>query len=598
MYTVILYLEDEQISFEKYKFVFSSFQADGQLYLCPWKSDSKSEEIVRILNEVTQSHSEWKLVVFAGKCHVMETYFSQEMSDELCRLVCLYSGRSAECGKKVLENFPEQIYYIVCRTPQQPGGKKKAIYRIDQCQDFGNNFRMFWFEINMDCKKSMSYDLFRLNCTVLALAVNNIPSGFVEYGYLYQLEIDLDKDLLKQYVLEREETLNRIRRQLEIEGEIHQEKHKKGVDYPIAANISVELDDFRKMAQKEGEAQRLKPGDLKDMKKLSDKLDLNRAKVLWGLCYPKGMLRGKAASLQQEVENKRKAGDFLNEAGKEQLERKKWETLEKICKEKRAWLKQLDFEKEFEEKEEKVRKCAEKKITRGIKVLLGFLLAVLQTAMTAPFFWYSWKEGNGGTGENLIYAILKRMSGLSPFHTWEGKESWPAWVWLFVGWLLAVYVSIGLLGFLADVCKILAYNGHIKRKLKEEQMEKEGYFKRLLKELAEYQYCMCLSREQAECETNWNEQRQRLRRHRNVCRQSNVICQQLKEFVDEEPILREIEIAPINIKEDPQDIEYYWVPFKNSKGKAEINLSGAYVDVAFYFVTGVHIMKTLTIEEK
>lgn len=594
MYTVILYPDEEPISIAKYKFVFSSFQADDQLYLCEWRKGSGIEKIVNILNEVTQSRSEWKLIIFAGMCQVMDTYFSREMPDELYQLVCLYSGRKLGYGITTLRSFPEQIYYIVCRTPQPPSGSKQAFYMVDQCQNFGNSFRMFWFEVNTDCEKNISYDLFRLNCAVLALAVNTIPSGLVEYGYLHHLEIDINKDLLAQYVLEREQTLQIIRQQLEIEGEKLQERHKTGVDYPAHTGFHVELNDLKEIAKKAGETEQVKPKDLRDLGKLSCKLENNRAKVLRRLCYPKGVLHGKAASLQKEVENASAAGNFLNEGGKDELERRKWETLEIICKEKREWLRQLDFEREFEEKEERVRKCAEKKITWKIKLLLGFLLSLLEFLMIAPFFWYSWSKRNDETEGKFIYTnILKHLSKFKPFHTWEGIESWPAWILLLLICAVIVFLCIFLAGLVAEITMIRAYNKHMEQKLNEQQKEKGDYLVRILGELTDYQYCMRLSREQSEWEIKWNEERQRLRSHRSICRQSNVICLQLKSFINVEQIPENIEIIPVNIREDPQDIEYYWVPFKNSKGEAEINSSGAHVNVAFYFVTGVHITKTL-----
>lgn len=597
MYTVILYLKEEETPIEKYRFLFYSLQEDNQLYLCPWKRGANGDyeetrHILDVLNEITQSHQEWKLILYGGMVKVTDSYLREEMPGEVRTLLRLYSGIHSESGMKIMGSFPEYVYYVVGSSVQFPTARKDSeLFTIDRERSLGKRFRMFRFWVDASCERSRLFDLFRLNCALLALAVNEIPSGITEYGYLYHLDLEIDQDLFGKYVLEQEQTVDKMREYLESESARLQNQRNMGEGYPSEISFKNQLKKCSDSLAKGGSIIKLKWKDLSRITILNEKLDKNMKWVRSRLFFPKGILREEASRMQQMVESEQGAGDFLSEAGWDKIKREMDDRLEKICTTKTIQLEQERFIDEFKKKEETVRQCARKKMTPEIKTAACFILAVTQMILIMPFVFYSWMEGRGSGSQNLIYKIMNQVNKSTGVLE-DGIAGW-----LLTGFIILL-LCMALVFFIVQAlgtgyeCGILHnYHNHIFNGINKKQRQKTLYYENVINLLAEYQYYMRLLREQKEREEKWEEERKRLSRHRSAWKQSYAVCQQMKTFLNEETDVSNLTQSSFAIQEEPGQIEYYWAPFKDGKGMAELNRSGSYLRVLFGFVTRIHIRK-------
>lgn len=597
MYTVILYLKEEETPVEKYRFLFYSLQEDNQLYLCPWKRGAngayeETRHILNVLNEITQSHQEWKLILYGGMAKVTESYLREEMPGEVRTLLQLYSGIRSESGMMIMGSFPEYVYYVVGSHVQYSIARKESeLFTIDREGSLGKRFRMFRFWVDASCERSRLFDLFRLNCALLALAVNEIPSSITEYGYLYHLDLEIDPDLFGKYVLEQEQTVDKMREYLESESARLQNQRNMGEGYPSEISFKNQLKKCSDSLAKGGSIIKLKWKDLSRITILNEKLDKNMKWVRSRLFFPKGILREEASRMQQMVESEQGAGDFLSEAGWDKIKREMDDRLEKICTTKTIQLEQERFIDEFKKKEETVRQCARKKMTPGIKTAACFVLTMTQMILITPFVFYSWAEGSGGGTENLIYEIMNQVN--------KGTGVLERGIagWLLTGFIILL-LCMALVFFIVQAlgtgyeCGILHnYHNHIFNGINKKQRQKTLYYENVINLLAEYQYYIRLLREQKEREEKWEEERKRLSRHRSAWKQSYAVCQQLKTFLNEETYVSNLTQSSFAIQEEPGQIEYYWAPFKDGKGMAELNRSGSYLRVLFGFVTRIQIRK-------
>ncbi len=597
MYTVILYLKEEETPVEKYRFLFYSLQEDNQLYLCPWKRGAngayeEARHILNVLNEITQSHQEWKLILYGGMAKVTESYLREEMPEEVRTLIQLYSGIRSESGMTIMGSFPEYVYYVVGSFVQFPTARKDSeLFTIDREGSLGKRFRMFRFRVDASCEKNRLFDLFRLNCALLALAVNEIPSAVTEYGYLYHLDLEIDQDLFGKYMMEQDRIIDEMRKYLEFEADRLQNQKNMGDGYPPEISFKDNLKRCNDSLEKGGSITKLRRKDLRRMAGLNEKLDKNMKWVRSRLSFPKGVLRKEASKMQEMVENEPGAGDFLSEAGRDKIEREIDDKLERICRTKTIQLSQGKFLDDFRRKDEIIRQCARKKMTPGIKAMTCLILTVMQMIMIMPFILYSWKEGKEGRTENLIYKIMDQVNKGTGILQ-NGITGWlTAGFFFFLLCITLVFAVVLVLGTWYEWNILRNYHNHIFNGISKKQRQKAAYFEKIINLLAEYQYYIRLLREQRQREEKWEEDRRRLSRHRSTWKQSHAVCQQLRTFLDEREAFAELPASAVGIHGEPRQTEYYWIPFKDNKGMAELNRSGSYLKVLFYFVTRIQIRK-------
>lgn len=611
MYTVIIYYDDSKCQVERYKFIFFSLQEDNQLYLCPCRSGDKVEDIVNLINELTQSRQEWKLILFVGMDCGIGKNIGASLPETMWSLIQFYTGKEFKDMPRVRGYFPEHLYCVICGEKPRVYGPATGLFTVDECFSEGDRpapvdgrFRMFWFGMDRSCEKNEYFDWLRLDCLLLILAINQIPSGVLEYGYLYQLDIDIDREIFSQYVWERQQQLEKVGQYLEIVGSNLQKGGKAGEGYPENTGFTDSLDECRKKIRKPRPLRKLRRKDLRDADKLKQKLEENRREVHAQIYFPRGLLREEAARIQDKVEKRPEVGEMLSTAGRDLLEYRMWENLEKICKLKRVPLNQEEYERKYEEREEAILQCAQKKMKRSVKVLACLLLSVVEWGIIMPFLQYSVQKGREGF-ENLLYRLLIK-DRLNRF-PWEGiKGLWTyGVVWLVC--LAAVFIIVFLCSFVKEICVIGCYscitwkigcrqekkNSYLGRKMGTRQERKIRYYEKAVNLLAEYQYCIRLLKEQEERERDWEVKMNRLQGHRNAWKQNRAVCRQLKFFAYPEDEHEDMSADHFDIGEDPGQVEYYWIPFKESSAEAELNGSGYYVRGMFRFITQIHISKTV-----
>jgi len=595
MYTVILYKNDGGCLIEKYKFLFFSFQEDNQINLCPYEADTKAAEIVNTLNGLTQSRREWRLIVFAGAgYHIkkrpgkgMEKALEQGIPEEVRKLIRLYTRKGSGDLPRVSGYFPDQLYCVVCGDRPIAQSRSSGLFTVDDAREFGGSFRMFWFDMDTSSRKNEMFDWFRLDCILLILAVNQIPSGSLEYGYLYHLDIDIDDEQFDRYVLEQEMRLKKVGQYLETVSDSLQRVRKTGEGYVEDTAFEDTLDECRRSMRKPGVIRELRRKDLRHQTQVERVLEANRREIHARIYFPKGLLREEAARIQDRVEKRPGAEDFLSAAGRDLLERRVWEKLEDICKKKRVPLKQTEYEREYEEREEAVRQCARKKMDRRVKVLACLLLSVLECVMLMPFLIYSVRSGSA----TVLYSVMQwfHMDKLP----WEGTKMMLTVAMLWVGCAAFAGMAVLLCSLVREMWLIHMYHKHVCVRINKRQEQRIQYYEDVVNLLAEYQYCIRLLREQRERELNWEAKMKGLQNHRNVWKQNSAVCRQLRFFTRRDGEYADVPTVSFDIQEDPRQIEYYWIPFKEGQGKAELNGSGYYVRGIFGFITGIHIVKTL-----
>lgn len=142
--------------------------------------------------------------------------------------------------------------------------------------------------------------------------------------------------------------------------------------------------------------------------------------------------------------------------------------------------------------------------------------------------------------------------------------------------------------------KVRKYNRHFTVNLEDRQEKKVVYLESILELISKYQYCTELEEEQEEQKMDSLQRRKRLMRHRFVCESSLIICRQLKYLLVDSNKSWQVKepVLTVDFEQEPQDTEYYWIPYKRSLGMADINRSGSQVKVFFDFIPRIRIEKT------
>ena len=213
MYTIILLRTKNTVSFTRYQFVFLNLKIKGELELCFWEPGNEGTYenglrlVIKELNTRIKDHSEWKLVIYDEECK------NGELDGSMKSLVRLFSGKRPDpADLKAEGSFPVQILYVQsCEKKYVPLTDNTDLCYVDEEREFGENFRMFRFELESGNSRAESYSGFKLYCTLLSLALGQIPYALMEAGYLYQLDIEIDRKLFAEYVLALVDRLSRIK---------------------------------------------------------------------------------------------------------------------------------------------------------------------------------------------------------------------------------------------------------------------------------------------------------------------------------------------------------------------------------------------------
>lgn len=582
MYTIIMYNQVEPISIERYQFIFSSYVEEHKIALFQWNDKTSLEKMVETLEILTEVHHEWRLIIFDGARDLSKFGVRFAMDAKIRELISRYANNGRYSEFPIRGCLPQYVLYLTYRKMgTDPFISSQQFWKVDEMREFGTNFRMLWTEIDFCCELNMQFDLFRLACALLTLAINETLLE-MDYGFLYQININIERELFAKYVIKKTDQIKKIERLLEEENIKLYGRKKGDNDYPeIEVKISVLQGMHNKMNADIG-TEKIGRADLKDIAKLKNKLEKDKRVVRARLYFPKGVLRDEASNIQEWVSKKARVGGFLNEAGIDRLEREKWEIIKEICMLKPKQMRQHEFEECFAEDQENLVKRAERKWGLPLSLLLLCCLEFIECIMLFPFIHYAKEVGNN-------------LSWLAKFLSMFTEENQSKRVFLRGGLIIFVIIIslYALFSFILDQTTIKKYKRDIKKKLQIKQVEKMEYMEKMLGLVAEYQYCIRLEEEQFELLNNWEFQRKCLYRHRAVWKNSIIMCEQLKHLMVEQGTSSYgCEFIHIKFGDEPQEIEYYWLPYKDKIYLAPLNRSGRQVNVPFDFITKVTIVKT------
>lgn len=575
MFTILLYQEkpESKVSLEKYLFMFLSTQEGAKLVLHRWDEHKDLNEIIKELETVARFHHEWRLIFYEG----LEEENSRNA--EVTELMRKYTKEVCSWSELSQFTYPQEVYHIVCRT-ELPSESFTDIER-----EFGISYRKFWYKINNSCEPKLEEGLFRLACAILALALNELPAGRLNYGKLYQLDIEINRNNFINYVLSQEELLKKIKVQLEEEAEILYKKRDNVVECPKADLKKTELKKGLNQQSFTKRIKKIKHKDLKNKTILEHKLGDNRRIWRSWIFFPKGVLRGEKEEIQKWLKREKGVEGFLSEGGLEFLKREKWSAIEKMGEERQVQIDRKAIELRFRQDEEKLKLYSQSKLESKFIPFLWLGIVVMQVGILFVF---------------LFYAVSKKESSLN-------------WLWNVITLgnriqnmsfslsLIIAFVEVGILvlfgaiivNCLLNVLYIGKYKKNTSRYWKKEEAT-EKYMKRMINNIISYQYWIKIEDEQKWLKQKWQEEKECLQRHRFVWRNSWMVCQQLKLLLSLEEMEENIVICDsfIDFTQEPQETEYYWMPYKNNIGIAELGRSGYQMKVLFNFIDRVWIKNT------
>lgn len=578
MLTVILFQNMEDSFIKRYQFVFLNFQMNKQIEICEWKKGMNADDIIEELNFLTGELCEWKLFIVNGE--MSERVMDGELTDdkELTGVIKLLTGKGNGSETQVKGFLPTAVWYIGCCGKHIISQKQPLEFQItDEKREFGTSFRMFWFAIDDETEMAQKYDWFRFNCALMILAINQIPSAMLTYGNLYHLDIILDRELFARYVMRLESRLEQIKSQQEAAREALYREMEERSDYPEGEPKKSELGKHRTMLNEGTNWEELKESDMISEESLEGVLMRNRGRIIRRMYFPKGVLRGEAARIQQSVDLATGVKSLLNESGKDMLERKVYSVLEEMIQQEPEQNDLDVFVRKLRKCEEDIRTETARKQWGPYKYISYIFLIIIEYLMIAPFLWnicLQKKFFSGNSYDNLAIPL-----------------SLVAVIILTVLCLLAIRLYLWIL--FVDANK--KYLTLLDKSLVVPQSNKIKYFESRLDLIASYQYCQKVKKEEKDFASYLEKKSKNLSYHEMVWEKGTFACREMIQLLgmEERNNKPEKENFKIDFDEEPKETEYYWVPCRENGNAAEINHSGHMVKSFFDFITGLTLTRTL-----
>lgn len=587
MFTVILLCETEDYSLRSYEFLFRNFQLDDQIAIYKLKNDTDQNEIFEQLNFFTERCGEWKLLICNTKplenlpTGGLETFQGFEALTNVIK----YLSQKGENDDKFVESqmkgfFPSAIWYIDCIRKKYFCNEEilEELATVDEAREYGSIYRRFWFEFDNSSESQKQYELFRLSCTLLTLAINHLANTFLECGYLYHVNININKASLSKYVSCMETHISQIQLQLDKAKDILQKELMYFVEYPeIKWNKNV-LPSLQQVDKNKKTYIAITEADLKDQILLESKLRANREWVRSRLHFPKGVLYGQMTKLQECVNQVNKANGLLSEAAKDRLKREKREIIREIQNLKSDVLDSDMFEKKLSKKEYMLRQKSEI-ITRKIDQYVIWIIVSVTSFIPLCIIWNTCR-------------ISERLAALNK-NPADFTLSKSGYAWCFLGWLLIIMFFQYLmkrreLQNAKKEYEMLLYNGIIVA-----QKRKQEYMEKMLEQIRMLRYCQRLEQDDRERYMALEAERELLVRHQNILDSGLAVCRQMKRLPGVKAEKQVNIITPqINFSVQPKEIEYYWTPYRESRFPIELNGNGCAIHVCFEFINAFSIKKT------
>ena len=581
MYTIILLRTKDVASFTKYQFVFLNLKIKGELELCFWKQGDKGtyeeslQSVVKELNIKIQEHSEWKLVIYDEECK------DRDLDGPMVSLVRLFSGKGSkdDKGLRLEGSFPVQLLYVQsCEKTYIPLTDASHFCYIDEERKFGGNFRMLQFYMESDNGKIESYNEFKLYCTLLSLALGQIPYTFMEAGYLYDVDVEMDRDLLAEYVVMLEGRMDQIKEWQEKEREDLIKRLRSVSPFP-----EIEMPEVKIEEDHQGMKGGTKKGRiLTFLETLKDRnIDLilrqNRELLDTQMFYPKGLLHEESKRIHKMVQELKTTNNFLDEAGKELLERKTQEIIGEMCGKKEVQLKQQKFQEDILDAEELIKSQSVRLMKGRERRLVLSVFAVIELFVFEPYAYQFAVSRESCTTYTIVIICL--LAGLATF----------------------ILVHCGYYGYLYFRHRKSwgFYKKEIFDRLSSYCRDKKRYLEEMMNLILQFQYLEKVRMEQNQLSRQCSLDYDMLEYHFHMLEEGTANLIPLSHLLDEKERGEYVcgEALKIDFTQEPREEDYYRVPFQKESYWMEVNYSGYKTLAAFGFITRLIIKKTICNKE-
>lgn len=578
MFTVLLFHTSDWEILQRYQFVFSNFQMDQQIVCCEWPDGTNVTTVVEKLDFLTRDHYEWKLLIYGGQLQDGWEDCTQAMRPEEVNLVRIYAGKEPIPGNNAAPQksspqsvkgfLPIHIWYVGYREKQDYiYSADCSLQEVDLERCLGATFRVLWFAVDMSSQMQEKYDLFRLVCGLLVLAINSIPGPYLECGYLYQLDVNMERRPFAEYVMRLKTHLDCIREQAMTAAQDLEEDYLRQTAYPELCLVKTDLNQKRRELDGDGEWAKITYQDLFNASSLEAKLQGNRCWVRSRMYFPKGILKQELGRMQEQIDGAPGASALLNDAARDRADRELQAVIGGMQ------LRQEDenqweaFPNMIEKKENELREAKEHWQWGSEKYMACVMLGVVESVLLTP----------------LIYELLKSQI----------KSEWLLLLGTATVFSLALLAAFHIRTGLEFFGAISDYHYLLAKRLQRVQEEGIRYMGDIVDMIGKYQYVIRLKTEDNHRQDQLRRRKELLEQHQWVRESAETTCRQLESLLgDEEKMLEQVARPWVDFSANPREVEYYWVPHRRKKNMAELNHTGDFVNVFFDFISGIVLRKT------
>lgn len=600
MFTYILYWnigeKDPGFHLENFDFLFSF--AEMQNKMAKQHFDGQWESVVQEINLATEHLRDWRLILFDGRFKNTEevTQFSPEYirpgwSELLLRLF----GKDLDGNPPLTGFLPREVWYIGCWEKNIYIPKKESYFArpmlwLKKAEENGSeavqwvpqqvhnsvtipSLRMCWTETLPEGGMQRRQEELRLCCMLLILAYNDIPPSFMSGDFLYQLQIQLDRERLATYVSQLSQQNTELGEQIQKEIERYKVTERDRVEY-ISMNDPPPIPDYGRQTGS-AKKQEIKFKDFAQSLSLDIKLRDNRQ---WFYQQIYSFQEGLDQWISNPIPLARQNRDtLLDEAGAANARAELKAALQTICLERQDENNPQKTAAKLQQKEEQLRRKSRLQLDHSEKASVKFILALAEGLTFGQF------------GADLMVHILsKEYQNISNTYWWMA---------FFASVLLISAVVYFLLWLIPYITYFFSYEVEYKSFLNDEvnaQAEKRENMSSVMHAIAKYRYHWRLLERQLQIKEEMVRAKRHLMHHKVTQKNAANVCNQLERMLGEDEHVdgQAMLLPEIDFAKDPEQVEYYWLPLKGRSQICNLNKNGLPIDVVFDFVSEFEIRKT------
>lgn len=633
MYTVILYWQGETaenvvLDPECYGFLFSYAQVEDQVLRRPYAGAQKEAlgHTLTDLNWAVGGRAEWRLLLFDGR---LPASGREEQSclpppdtirKEWTPLLRCVSGEELG-GDRLEAAAPREVWYLSCSVRGtyscmgqnrlayakvlldelgcgnpcggEHGEGRKAAVTAYPALDVINipSLRMGWVEILPGGGIYRQQEVFRLCCTLLALAHNDISPAILDSGYVYRVSVGLDWERLVGSAGRLCLQSANLAEQFQKAWEYWCWAQQRTTPYVEPANLYA-VQSSLPVQPKDRQDHKLEQKELKwgGGAILERKLRVTHQWLYKQLFFPQNdVYKSFNCPIKLEEQNNDIA---LDAAGQASIQSELDDAIRKFHDRRRQKNSPLQFEQELGDVERRVRDRVEDQLTDAERQPIQKILAALE----------------GVTFAAAVMRLLRRLTqfleGRFPafFAAARQRFAWPGWelvgqFLLFLAAAAAVYALTRLMfrgiSWYADRRAVSKYNRHLNTALKHRGENRESTFD-FIKCILRYRYHWFLQKRQLEIAKSKERQKEYLRHHSAAQKNTAAACALLEQLMEQsgsaDSEARELPLPRIDFSKEPEQGDYFWRAAHSQT--CGLNGGGYELDVVFDFITEVEIFKT------